>query len=262
MTNKSLPDFIKKNLKLVLQWSEVGCNVSPNLSPLVTFTEQNHRQTNKHATLLIRMNKMETDCHTPGSTTEGRRLLWVLRYYIYYITTEIVKSQPDLKVESLKGWGLVTKILEARLVFNSLHYSWAWLYWTQGLVYRFIFNGRFTYTFNTKITSSTWLSSAMVSSLLLFCSGSGSSCMSFMFLIIWFLLNNQFVAVSLKRRLPLLYLLQYLNLVLCLSFCQNGRLMWLAVKLETWCHWMLVHLTFWTIGFTQRIIEKADLLNE
>ena len=72
LTNKSLPDFIKRNLKLVLQWSEVGCNVSPNLSPLVTFTEQNHRQTNKHATLLIRMNKMETDCHTPGSTTEGR----------------------------------------------------------------------------------------------------------------------------------------------------------------------------------------------
>ena len=211
---------------------------------------------------------METDCHTPGSTTEGRRLLWVLRYYIYYITTEIVKSQPDLKVESLKGWGLVTKILGARLVFNSLHYSWAWLYWTQGLVYRFIFNGRFTYTFNTKITSSTWLSSAMVSSLLLFCSGSGSSCMSFMFLIIWFLLNNQFVAVSLKRRLPLLYLLQYLNLVLCLSLllpewkvdvigCQTRDLMSLDAGTFNLLNNRIYAKNNWKSGFTQWIIAQT-----
>ena len=139
------------------------------------------------------------------------------------------------------------------------------------LVYRFIFNGRFTYTFNTKITSSTWLSSAMVSSLLLFCSGSGSSCMSFMFLIIWFLLNNQFVAVSLKRRLPLLYLLQYLNLVLCLSLllpewkvdvigCQTRDLMSLDAGTFNLLNNRIYAKNNWKSGFTQWII--AQTLND
>ena len=107
LTNKSLPDFIKRNLKLVLQWSEVGCNVSPNLSPLVTFTEQNHRQTNKHATLLIRMNKMETDCHTPGSTTEGRSNCQVaLSLALLHILYNNRNCQVPARSKSRKSKGL------------------------------------------------------------------------------------------------------------------------------------------------------------
>ena len=74
-------------------------------------------------------------------------------------------------------------------------------------------------------------------------------------LIIWLLLNdNKFDAVSLTKMAPIIYLLQYLNFVLCPSL--------LLLRLQSWCDWLSNWILKWlALGKFNFIKNRFGVMN-